>query len=232
MKLTKRLLNFLAIAFACLSIFSFAIACVNNDNNKNDNNDNPDENSTDESRVTCVFEAEDTDLSGKKGAGYSGSAVETDLIAQNANCGASNGRFLTYLYKKDLSIDFEVNSTEDVNGVTLVVRLSCEMQDTTITPDIYTIQVTNQEGKTVKLTYETINLKWSGNKGVIAQFKDYTISTKVKLYKGINTISLITSNSVALGGTAAATAPMLDCIKLIKPNASTAVFSMEKANNY
>jgi hypothetical protein len=180
-----------------------------------------------------VFEAEDTDLTGKIGAGYSGSATEEGLIAYATDCSASNDRYLTYLYKTNLSIDFVINSTEDVSNVTLSLRLSCEMQNITLTSDIYSVQVTTADGKTVNYTYDSISLKWSGDKGRAAEFKDYVISTKVKLAKGDNTIKLITNNNVVLGGTATATAPLVDCIKLTVPQTSQAVLSMEKATgNY
>lgn len=49
-------------------------------------------------------------------------------------------------------------------------------------------------------------------------FEDYTVSVQLKLWKGVNSISLITNNDVKPSGTnnatMTATAPIVDCIKI------------------
>lgn len=66
---------------------------------------------------TYTFEAEQTSLLGKEGPGMSGSASGASMIVNDAtNLDASNGKYVSYLYKKGLSLDFYLASSEAVSG--------------------------------------------------------------------------------------------------------------------
>lgn len=224
----KRFLVILSVVLMlCLSVFA---GCGNDNNNNNDNgNGKIDVGDAKE----YVFEAEDTDLTGKTGSGWSGTNSEEGMIVSSDDCKASNGRFLCYLYDNGTKLDFVINSTEAVENVTLVLRLSCEFKDMTFTPANYSVKLTHEGSKfPVDINYPKISLKCSGSNSKIADFNDYVASTTVSLVKGTNTITLTTNNTESFGGTTKAIAPLVDCIKLYVPSSSNAVLSMEKAENY
>lgn len=174
-------------------------------------------------RKVNIFEAEYLDFSDFFGWGFSGNATGTDAILEDIGGvgGASNGRFVTYLYGKGITLNFVINSDRDVSNVTLTLRLSGEVKDFYIqsmkTPGVleqepvYTVKVNNQA-----IQYENISFTGvpSQSDNTLLPFADFTISTTVNLKQGENIISLITDNELLMGGTMGATAPMVDCIKL------------------
>ena len=77
---------------------------------------------------TYTFEAEQTSLLGKEGPGMSGSASGASMIVNDAtNLDASNGKYVSYLYKKGLSLDFNLASSEAVSDAVLTLRVAAEM---------------------------------------------------------------------------------------------------------
>ena len=162
-----------------------------------------------------VMEAEYTDLTGKIGAGYSGSALGLDMIQadQNGAAQASNGYWVGYLYVNNLSLEFNFTSDKAIENVDLTLRLSCEIKDITLTSDNYKIFVNDEE----LVDYGTITLAGASNSdssGYVRPFTDYKCRKKINVKQGENSIVLKTSNSEGMGGTMYATAPMVDCIKL------------------
>jgi uncharacterized repeat protein (TIGR02543 family) len=159
---------------------------------------------------TYTFEAEDTDLSGKVGPSYSGTAVETSMIVYSNTLGASNDRYIDYLYQKDLSLEFYIACDEDVTGVTLIGSFAAFLSESyTFNKDNFAIIVNGQE-----LNYQafTVTKNADEDKG---QFSDFTLYSALTLKKGANTIQLKVNNSAAIAGTTyKAYAPLVDCIKL------------------
>ena len=50
--------------------------------------------------------------------------------------------------------------------------------------------------------------------GGVRPFSDHVLTTSLNLQKGQNKFKFISSNSHGMGGTMAATAPVIDCIKI------------------
>lgn len=160
-----------------------------------------------------VFEAEDIDLTGKRGNGYSGEQEGTGLIqteAENSPTQASNNRFVGYTYTPDLTLDFHIVSDTATADATIVARLSGEFADFTLTPSMFTISLNGEP-----INYGKIEITGVPNGGVRA-FEDYVIVTNAKLQEGENHLSFVVNNNVNWigGGTVAATAPLVDNVKI------------------
>ena len=157
---------------------------------------------------TYVFEAENTNLTGKEGPGMSGSAAGASMVVNDMkNQGASGGKFVSYLYKEELSLDFYLASSEAVSDATLAISISAEMDNIALEPENYTVEVNG-----TPLDFAPVMVENGG------AFTDGIVINNVSLAEGANTIRLVTSNSVnPMGegvGTYQGTAPMVDCIKL------------------
>lgn len=157
---------------------------------------------------TYVFEAENTNLTGKEGPGMSGSAAGASMVVNDMkNQGASGGKFVSYLYKEGLSLDFYLASSEAVSDATLAISISAEMDNIALEPENYTVEVNG-----TPLDFAPVMVENGG------AFTDGIVINNVSLAEGANTIRLVTSNSVnPMGegvGTYQGTAPMVDCIKL------------------
>ena len=164
---------------------------------------------------TFTMEAEYTDLTGKRGAGYSGGSNGKEMVQQDQGgaANASNGYWLGYLYVTNISVDFVFNCSKAVEDVSLTLRLSCEIKDITLTSENYKIQVNGTDIQ----DYGTISLSGastSDSTGYVRPFSNHKLKKKINLVQGENTIKLITANSEGMGGTMYATAPMVDCVKL------------------
>lgn len=72
---------------------------------------------------TWIFEAEDTDLTGKIGPSYSGSAQEESMIIYNEAVEASGNRMVGYLYEQGISLEFYIASDEEVDDAQITVRI-------------------------------------------------------------------------------------------------------------
>ncbi len=158
------------------------------------------------------FEAEDIDVSELSGNGYSGDANGKSMIQTDDVKGASNGRFIGYLYKTGATLTFKVNASEAINGAVIALRLSAEFGDKTITQDSFTVKVNGN-----KVTYASISFVGVPDGSDIQDypFRDYTLNTNVNLVAGENIITLEVSNSErGEGGTMEATAPQVDCLYL------------------
>lgn len=158
---------------------------------------------------TWVFEAEDTDLTGKIGPSYSGSAQEESMIIYNDTVGASNDRMVGYLYESGISLEFYLACDEDVDNATVTVRIAGEYITMSYNGDEYQVQV-NGEAK----SYPTVTIE-ADSKTAITACDDLIQITGVSLKKGANLIQLVTNNSKTIDGTTfKANAPIVDCIKI------------------
>ncbi len=182
---------------------------------------------------TYLFEAEDTSLTGKSGPAFSGTAMESGMIIYDTKHGASNDRFVGYLYQRYNSLEFFINADEAADNVILVARLSAEMRNFTFNKSNFSISVNG-----VSLDYGDIAFtnvpSNSYNSIECLPFEDYIISTTVSLKKGMNLISFMTENDEKMeGSTLLAAAPLVDCIKLTSTAVLTWCESMGlPASNY
>ena len=182
-----------------------------------------------------VFEAEHVNLVGEdgypmEGSGASGPSVGPNMVdspsgsAQGIN--ASNGYYVTYLYKSGIALNFEIESDREVSDAKLVFRITTEtllpiaidpvvsdgMTDKGTRISQYVIMHNNEE-----IMYDTIEIAdvtGHENTGGWRPFSDFTIAVDLTLQKGKNTFTFLTANENGLGGTRYATAPVVDCIKI------------------
>lgn len=158
---------------------------------------------------TWVFEAEDTDLTGKIGPSFSGSAQEQSMIIFNDSVGASNDRMVGYLYENGISLEFYVACDEDVDNATLTVRISGEYTTMSYDGNEYEVLV-NGEAK----SYPAVTIEGDPAAGLVA-CDDLIQIRGVSLKKGANLIQLLTNNTKSVDGTTfKAHAPVVDCIKI------------------
>ena len=163
---------------------------------------------------TYVFEAEDSNLQGKSGPSWSGTVSNTGMIYTSSDFGASNDRFVGYMYTMGISLEFQIISDMAVDDATLVLRLSAEFQDITIDPSSFSISV-NYEA----VDYEPISFTNvpEGMDGVLRclPFEDYTVATGVSLVEGFNIVTLTVMNQTPMPGTTfESQGPLVDCIKI------------------
>ena len=163
-----------------------------------------------------VFEAEDTNLTGKTGPAVSGTANEVGMIVGFENVGASNDRFVGYMYQIGNTVDFYLAADEDLDDVTIILRLSAEMEDLSLTPAEYGVSLNGEY-----LDYGVIeitgvpDMNWATYVAEPAPFRDFVIAQNVHLNKGRNVIKLETLNSEPYTGTTmVAHAPLADCMTI------------------
>ena len=161
-----------------------------------------------EEAQTWVFEAEDTDLTGKIGPSYSGTAQEESMIIFNDAIGASNDRMVGYLYQSGVSLEFPLASDSAVSDVQLVVRITGEY--TTMSYDGNDFQVLVND---IPCNYDRITIE--ADQSGFQPCDDLIVIEGVSLNEGANLIQLKTNNTNAVTGTTfASNAPVVDCIKL------------------
>lgn len=159
---------------------------------------------------TWVFEAEDTNLTGKIGPSYSGSAQEESMIIFNESAEASNDRLVGYLYEKGISLEFPVACDADVDNAQVIVRIAGEYITMSYDGNDYQVLVNGEAKSYPRITIE------ADSKTPITPCADLIQITGVSLKKGANLIQLMTNNTNAVDGTTfKANAPMVDCVKVI-----------------
>lgn len=172
-----------------------------------------------------VFEAENTDLTGKSYPGLSGMASEIGLIQNYTTntlgeaLNASEGRYIGYMTEEGASITFNIVSDMEVDDAKLVVRLSKELCDYTLSPDNYSIEL-NAIPFSGWGPIEFKNVPAQEGAADVSNcyalpFQDYVIAENVHLKEGVNSINLIVMNSDPIAGTTiTANGPLIDCIKI------------------
>lgn len=157
-----------------------------------------------------VFEAEDTDLTGKIGPSYSGSAQEESMIIFNDAIGASNGRVVGYLYESGITLEFPVAADRDVTDAQIAVRITGEYTSMSYDGNDFQVLVNG-----TAYPYARVSLEVTDQAQVLP-CEDRIVVNGVTLQQGANLIQLKTSNTNAIAGTTfKANAPMVDCIKVI-----------------
>ncbi len=160
-----------------------------------------------------TFEAEYVSYEGMIGNGYSGNQSGVGLIVKQKaeNQQASNGHYAGWMYREGNTLEFNIHSDRAVTDAVVVLRLSAEFYNMTLTSDKYLVQVNG-----TNLSYQDIALTGVPEQGTNnwRPFSNHTISKTVNLKEGDNTIKLIVNNADRLGdsGTMYATAPLTDCL--------------------
>ena len=188
--------------------------------------------------VEYIFEAECTNLGGKEGLGYSGTASESNMAVHDMK---GNG-FVTYLYKYGLSINYIIVCDRDINNGVLKAQLGGEFMDVLLNPSNYSFRVdtivTDEDLREAKGNWDAAFLEYytdlSQTGGYIIDpwqcgeihidatglsdpdlFDTFSITSALRLKKGINCISLITDNDTSPNmGTMGAIAPVVDYISI------------------
>ena len=194
-----------------------------------------------------VFEAEYTpdilgeDGTGMDGATYSGGQKGKGLIGRDWDyelsashkVGAEDikgnylpGAFVHFLYVQGDTLTWKLNSSAAASNVVLFMRLGAEYgtykedhgkgNKYSFTDEMFTVKVNDAAVK-----YGTIELRNVPDVGDFLPFSDYMISATVDLVAGENTIQMKVDNNVTIFSTAAATAPMVDAIKLVSSSTLT-----------
>ena len=194
-----------------------------------------------------VFEAEYTpdilgpDETGMDGATYSGGQKGKGLIGRDWDyelsashkVGAEDsdgeylpGAFVHFLYVTGDTLTWELESSAAASNVTLFARFAAEYAGTpedygkgtkySFTDQMFTVKVNNQA-----INYGTIAMRNVPPVGGFLPFSDYMLSATVNLVAGKNTIQMKVDNEVTIFSTAHATAPMVDCIKLVSSSTLT-----------
>lgn len=199
-----------------------------------------------------TFEAEATDLTGKKGQGTSTNSDEEGMIydytfVRDGINNVSNGYFIREMYFYGSSLDFVINSTKEVTDAVMYLRVSSECytfaktrvyegkENNYLTDEEYKIVVNSEweEGEPVEwlhyggLCMPMANLEehedLDSNK---TPFENRLITTSLHLKEGDNYIYLYVSNNNNHGGTFHAEAPTVDCM-YIYSDASLEAFDYE-----
>lgn len=168
------------------------------------------------------FEAELTDFSNLSGTGYSNEAKGPTMIQRDTsgNAQASNGFWIGYLYLQGCSLTFEIYSETSVSDATLKLRLSGEIVNAFIlNSDDFTVELNGKKINYVDMLIDNIP---TGVGSEVRKFEDYTVGENLTLNSGWNTVTLTVTNNKPLtgtngnaaGGKIAATAPLVDCIKI------------------
>lgn len=169
---------------------------------------------------TYTFGAELTDLDDVDGEGFSGGSSGIGMIAPDPDgkWQTATGYYVSYLYVENTALTFEITADKAVDDAKLVLRLSAEgLPEMTLTKDIYTVSVNGTALEYKDITFYNI----PNAVGTPYPFKDYEVGANLHLNEGKNTIKLISSNNISIGGTTQATAPMVDCIKITTSAALT-----------
>ena len=163
-----------------------------------------------------IFEAENVDLIYLSGHGWSNEVLGYGLLVKDKyNAGASNGYALGYLYENGNEIEFYINSSADVEGVTLILRCTMEHKVTSASIAWDEMEITVNDGDPIQ--YRTMKFDNIPGlltvKNMLLPFANKTIG-KIDLVEGENLIKITITNDITMEGTMQATAPIIDCIIL------------------
>jgi len=162
---------------------------------------------------TYVFEAEDTDLTGKEGVGSSGVSTEQSMIQFDAdgNLHPSNSRWVGFLYKNGLSLDFYFASDTSVGDATISISVATELPGTfTFDKSNYSVILNGRE-----LTYDqfTLTLPENSTGEAKSEFETVRLITNAFLQEGENSLIIKVNNNTTIQGTTyQAVGPMVDCV--------------------
>ena len=165
---------------------------------------------------TFVFEAEDTNLTGKTGPAVSGTANEIGMIMLKEDRDCSNDRCVGYLYAFGNSLEFYIASDTETTNTKIALRLSAEMGNVSLDESNYGIYLNDQ-----KLSYQPIVIDDVPAFDAVLYvadcppFRSYVVAEGVTLKEGANLIKVVTENNESYpGSTMTAHAPLVDCLTI------------------
>ena len=165
--------------------------------------------------IVNTFEAEYIDLKDVVGHGISGTAYGKDVIVKDTfGANASNGYYVGWLYNQGITLVFNIHSDEAVSKAKLALRLSAEVQNTTIDGNDFVVMV-NDRAFAYSIEFNNVPSTGSGTK---LPFETFIISKNVSLKEGDNTILLYVNNNKDYGFTVNANAPMVDAVYIYSKN--------------
>lgn len=166
-----------------------------------------------------TFEAEFTDLEGKRGQGTSDNTSGVgliqsvkDVLGNGTEMGMSNGYYVGKLYYNGAFLQFDINAAADVDDAVLVLRLSVDWYDMAFTDNEWQVEV---NGERLQYGSPVLNgaISEAENGDMYKRpFENYVLDVPLQLHEGKNTIKLITNNSKNHGGTFNAETPLIDCL--------------------
>lgn len=162
-----------------------------------------------------TFEAEDTNMTGKEGIGSSGVSTERAMIQYDAThlFGASNDRWVGYLYKPNLSLDFCFASDMAVQDATLSLRVGSELAgEYVFSPENYTVLL---NGVAIDFKPFTLSMSSEDIAARSIRFETVVLAENVALQEGANVLKVYASNATTVSGTTyQAVSPLVDCIQI------------------
>ena len=172
---------------------------------------------------TFTFEAENVDLTYLSGHGWSNEVMGVGLLLKDTyDAGASGGWALGYLYENGNEVEFYIDSDQDVDDVTLILRCTMENKSTSASLAWDEFEITVNDGDPLEyrtMTFDNIPGLLTV-KNELLPFANKTIG-KISLQEGENLIKLTVTNDITMEGTMQATAPIIDCIILKTDSGAT-----------
>ena len=181
-----------------------------------------------------IFEAEDTNMTGKEGIGSSGVSTERSMIKYDATqtYGASNSRWVGYLYKPNLSLDFYFASDVAVADATISMSVGSELPgEFVFSPENYTILL---NGAALDFAPFTLAMNAEDVAAKNIRFVTVILADNVPLQAGANELLVYASNNTTINGTTyQAISPLIDSVKI--DTSAVLIWDATKglpANNY
>lgn len=165
-----------------------------------------------------VLEAELTNLENKYGSGYSGSTTGTGMVTgdDTDSKSASNGYYVSWLYYPGAYLSFEFEAAEDLNDVTLVLRLSSQYNSIDVKGDQLIVGINyDEDAEAYEQMFEfpCAIESYSEFSSRVKDFQDFVVAENVSIKAGFNAIELMINNDIkGVGGTMKAAAPLVDCL--------------------
>lgn len=183
--------------------------------------ESPDQQPAEETAKNCyTLEAELTNLENKYGSGYSGSTTGTGMVTgdDTDNKTASNGYYVSWLYYPGAYLSFEFEAAEDIDDLTIVLRLSAQYNSLDVKGDQLLVGINfDEDAEAYEQQFEfpvTIE-SYSEFSSRVKDFQDFVVVENVSVKAGHNTIELMINNDIkGVGGTMKAAAPLVDCLYL------------------
>lgn len=160
--------------------------------------------------------------------GFSGSQNGANIIVpdRTGDFQASNGFYVSYLYKYGATIGFTITSNKACTAK-LTWRISGEFfNNQTYTMANNSITINDTPVVYAQISFTDIP---SSTEGRSKPFTDKLLST-INLKEGENKLVYMTKNNNGLGGTMSATAPIIDCFKLTDFGDAELEFSDKKTD--
>ncbi|MBQ8160254.1 MAG: hypothetical protein IJ083_05830 [Clostridia bacterium] len=172
------------------------------------------------------FEAENTYVNEIVGGNFSSNPTGRNCVVKDdRDMGASNGYYVGSLCNNGATVEFELYTTEDIEGATLIVSLSSNtvdfVLDSSATADQYYVIAVNGE----PLDYGTIPVSAYG------EFTEFAIEgITLKADVEYNSIMFYTANSYSPTSGIFAAAPAIDYIQIVTDSDAEVTMELYEGN--